>query len=44
MTAGERQFRCSRRQLQRVVRKLLEQGVLEKTGRGEYRLLRDEKE
>ena len=39
VTAGERKFRCSRRQLQRVVFKLCRQGVLEKTWRGEYRLV-----
>lgn len=30
---------CSRRQLQRVLRKLTEQGILEKTSKGVYRLL-----
>lgn len=39
MTMGERQLRCSRRQLQRVVKLLCEQGRLEKMGRGEYRLI-----
>jgi len=30
---------CSRRQLQRVLRKLTEQGILEKTSKGVYRRL-----
>ena len=33
------QLRCSRSQLQRVVRKLCAEGVLEKLGKGEYRLV-----
>lgn len=36
---GLLQFHCSRRQLQRVVKKLCQDGALEKTGRGEYRLI-----
>lgn len=32
-------LRCSRRQLQRVLKKLCETGRIEKTGRGSYRLL-----
>lgn len=35
---GVLQFHCSRRQLQRVVKKMCEDGVLEKIGRGKYRL------
>ena len=42
MTAGmdrtAAKLSCSRRQLQRVVKELLEQGVLEKRGRGAYQL------
>ncbi|MDO4633197.1 MAG: hypothetical protein Q4B01_05005 [Eubacteriales bacterium] len=32
------QLHCSRRQLQRVLKKLCEQGKIEKAGKGEYRL------
>ncbi|MBE6018466.1 MAG: cyclic nucleotide-binding domain-containing protein [Lachnospiraceae bacterium] len=32
-------LRCSRRQLQRVLKKLCEEGTIEKTGRGNYRLI-----
>lgn len=38
INTGLMQFHCSRRQLQRVVKKLCEQGALEKTGKGKYRL------
>ncbi|MCI8921232.1 MAG: cyclic nucleotide-binding domain-containing protein [Acutalibacter sp.] len=38
INAGLLQFRCSRRQLQRVVRKLCEDGVLKKEGKGKYQL------
>ncbi len=38
INAGLLQFRCSRRQLQRVVRKLCEDGVLKKVGKGKYQL------
>ena len=31
------QLRCSRRQLQRVLKKLCETGQVEKTGKGRYR-------
>lgn len=31
-------LRCSRRQLQRVLKKFLEQGIIEKEGKGKYRL------
>lgn len=31
-------LRCSRRQLQRVLRKLCDEGVVEKTGKGHYKL------
>lgn len=40
MSAGAMQLRCSRSQLQKVVRKLCGAGVLEKRGKGEYRLAR----
>ncbi len=33
------QLRCSRRQLQRVLKKLCDDGKIEKTGKGRYRLL-----
>lgn len=36
---GLAQLHCSRRQLQRVVKKLCGDGVLEKIGKGKYRLL-----
>ena len=39
MNAGVVQFHCSRSQLQRVVRKLCGEGVLEKRKKGEYRLI-----
>lgn len=39
INAGLAQFHCSRRQLQRVVKKLCEDGVLEKIGKGKYRLI-----
>lgn len=38
------QLHCSRRQLQRVVKKLCEQGKLKKAGKGKYRLMEEEKE
>ncbi len=38
---GLLQFHCSRRQLQRVVKKLCEEGKLEKLGKGKYRLTED---
>jgi len=38
INAGLAQFHCSRRQLQRVVKKLCEDGILEKIGKGKYRL------
>ncbi len=34
-------FHCSRRQLQRVLKKLCEEGKIEKTGKGKYRLVRE---
>ena len=36
-------LRCSRRQLQRILRKLTEEKVLVKTGKGRYRLANDKK-
>lgn len=36
--AATQQLRCSRRQLQRVLHKLLEEGRIEKLGKGRYRL------
>lgn len=39
MNMGVSHLHCSRSQLQRVVRKLCDAGVLEKVGKGEYRLL-----
>ena len=39
MKVGILQIHCSRIQLQRVVRKLCEQGVLEKLGKGQYQLV-----
>ncbi len=39
MKVGILQLHCSRSQLQRVVRKLCEQGVLEKLGKGQYQLV-----
>lgn len=39
MNAGVMQLHCSRSQLQRVVRKLCDEGVLEKRKKGEYRLV-----
>lgn len=36
-------LRCSRRQLQRILRKLNEERKIEKTGRGRYRLVDDKK-
>lgn len=39
ISTGIMQLRCSRRQLQRVVKKLCEEGILEKNGKGKYRLL-----
>lgn len=38
ISTGLMQFHCSRRQLQRVVKKLCSEGRLKKTGKGEYRL------
>ena len=38
MDANAMKLRCSRRQLQRVLKKLCEEGRVEKTGRGRYRL------
>lgn len=38
INSGLLQFHCSRRQLQRVVRKLCQEGVLKKVGKGVYRL------
>lgn len=38
INTGVMQFHCSRRQLQRVVKKLCEEGLLEKTGKGKYKL------
>lgn len=37
------QIRCSRRQLQRVLQKLCQEGRVEKLGKGQYRLLSPEK-
>lgn len=39
INAGLAQLHCSRRQLQRVVKKLCGDGVLEKIGKGKYRLV-----
>lgn len=36
-------LRCSRRQLQRILRKLTEEGRIEKIGRGSYRSVNDKK-
>lgn len=36
-------LRCSRRQLQRILRKLTEEGTIEKVGKGQYRLVDDKK-
>ncbi len=38
ISAGVLQFHCSRRQLQRVVKKLCGDGVLKKVGKGKYQL------
>lgn len=38
--AASLQIRCSRRQLQRVLRKLCTEGKLKKTGKGRYKLIR----
>lgn len=39
MNTGTMQLHCSRSQLQRVVRKLCEENVLERLGKGKYRLV-----
>lgn len=39
MNAGVMQLHCSRSQLQRVVRTLCDEGILEKLGKGQYRLI-----
>lgn len=39
MSSGAMQLRCSRSQLQKVVRRLCDRGVLEKLKKGEYRLV-----
>lgn len=41
ITSGLLQFHCSRRQLQRVVKKLCQEGTLEKAGKGRYQLAAD---
>lgn len=38
INSGLLQFHCSRRQLQRVVKKLCQEGTLERLGKGRYRL------
>ncbi|WP_322169086.1 cyclic nucleotide-binding domain-containing protein [Acutalibacter caecimuris] len=41
INTGTLQLHCSRAQLQRVVRKLCQEGVLRKLGKGEYQLRQD---
>lgn len=41
MNVGVMQLQCSRSQLQRVVRKLQDEGVLQKVGKGQYQLVMD---
>lgn len=43
MESATLQLRCSRRQLQRVLKKLCLQGKIEKVGKGRYRLAADGK-